>query len=40
VDNSPSKALVVFLGKKLYLHCLILVGSRNGFEYDFTIKLK
>jgi len=30
----------VFLSKKLYSYCLVLVGSRNGFERDFTIKLK
>jgi len=36
------------LSKKLYPYCLVLVGSRNGFERDlhkekiacFTIKLK
>jgi len=29
------------LSKKLYAHCLILVGSRGDiFERDFTIKLK
>jgi len=37
---TPSKATVFFLSKKLYPHCLVLVGSRNGFECDFTIKLK
>jgi len=26
--------------KKLYAHCLVLVGSRNGFERCFKIKLK
>ena len=25
--------------KKLYPYCLVLVGSRNGFERDFTIEL-
>jgi len=25
--------------RKLYPHCLVLVGSRNGFEPDITIKL-
>jgi len=34
------KAPVVPLSKKLYPYCLVLVGSRNGFEHDFTIKLK
>jgi len=28
------------LSKKLYAYCLVLVRSRNGFERDFTIKLK
>ena len=36
----PSKAPVVSLCKKLYPYCLVLVGSRNGFERDFTIELK
>ena len=39
---------VVSLSKKLYSHCLVLVGSRNGFELDlhkqisacFTVELK
>ena len=30
----PSKAPAVSLSKKLYPHCLLLVGSRNGFERD------
>ena len=38
----------VYLGKKLYYNCLVLVGSRSGFERDlhkqknacFTIELK
>jgi len=34
------KALIASLVKKLYPHCFVLVGSRNGFERDFTIKLK
>ena len=46
--RAPSKAPAVSLSKKLYSHCLVLVGSRNGFERDlhkqimacFTIKLK
>ena len=37
---APSKAPFVFLSKKLYPYCLVLVGSRNGFERIFTIKLK
>jgi len=28
------------LNKKLYPYCLVLVGSRNGFECDITIELK
>jgi len=35
-----SKAPSVFLSKKLYPHWWVLVGSRNGFERDFTIELK
>ena len=31
---------VVSLRKKLYPCCIVLVGSRNGFERDFTIKLR
>ena len=46
--RAPSKAPVVSLSKKLYSNCLVLVGSRNGFERDlhkqkmacFTIELK
>ena len=46
--RAPSKAPVVSLSKKLYSHCLVLVGSRNGLERDlhkqiiacFKIKLK
>ena len=32
--------LVGSLSKTLYPYCLVLVGSRNGFERDFTIELK
>jgi len=28
------------LSKKLYPYCLVPVGSRSGFERDFTIELK
>ena len=35
-----AKAPVVSLSKKLYPCCFVLVGSRNGFERDFTIELK
>ena len=38
--RAPLKASVVSLTKKLYPNCLALVGSRNGFERDFTIELK
>ena len=40
IVRTPSKASVVSLSKKLYLRCLILVGSRNGAERDFTIELQ
>ena len=30
--ETPSKAPVVSLSKKLHPHCLVLVGSRNGFK--------
>jgi len=40
VDSSPSKAPVVSFSNKLHLYCLVLVGSRNRFERDFTIKPK
>jgi len=29
-----------FLEQELYPCCLVLVGSRNGFERDITIELK
>jgi len=35
-----SKALIVSLSKKLDPYCLILVGSRNGYEREFTLELK
>ena len=40
--QAPSKAHVVSLSKKLYSNCLVLVGSRNGFEQYLhkQIKLK
>ena len=40
VGSSPIKVPVVSLSKKLDPYCLVLVGSRNGFERDITIKLK
>jgi len=40
VSSRPIKDPVVSLSKKYYTHCLVLVGSRNGFERDFTITLK
>ena len=40
VGSSPIKAPVVFLSKKHYPYCLELVGSRNGFDRDFTFELK
>jgi len=30
-------AHTVIMPLKLYPYCLVLVGSRNGFERDFTI---
>jgi len=30
----PLKALDFSLSKKLYPHCLVLVGSRNGYKLD------
>ena len=38
--RAPSKSPVVSLSKKFYPYCLVLVGSKNGFERDFTIELK
>ena len=32
--GAPSKPPVDSLSKKLYSNCLVLVGSRNGFERD------
>jgi len=40
VDSSFIKLPVVTLSKKFYPYCLVLVGSRNRFERNFTIKLK
>jgi len=39
-ERDLSKAPVVSLSKKLYPYCLVLVGSRNRVELDFTIELK
>ena len=39
VGSSPIKGPVVSLSKKLYPYCVVLVGSRNRFERDFTIEL-
>ena len=30
----------LFPHQRIFPHCLVLVGSRNGFECNFTIKLK
>ena len=38
-DTVMSKALVVSMSKRLYPHCLQLVGSRDGLESDFSIEL-
>jgi len=32
--RAPSRSPVVSLSKKLYSHCLVLVGSRNGLKRD------
>jgi len=40
VGSSPIKDPVVYLSKIRYPYCLVLVGSRNGFERDFTIELQ
>ena len=40
VGSSPIKGPVVSLSKRLYTYCLVLVGSSNGFEREFTIELK
>ena len=40
ITHSSSKALVVSLSKQRYSHCVVLVGSRNGIERDFTIELE
>jgi len=37
---TPSKATVVSLSKKLYLHCLVLVGSRKGYKIDFSMEIE
>ena len=37
--RAPSKAPIVSLSKKLYPYCLVMVGSRNGFERDVIIEL-
>ena len=34
VSSNSIKGPVVSLSKKLYSNCLVLVGSRNGFEPD------
>jgi len=38
-QDSP-KAPVVSLSKQLYFNCLVLVGSRNGFERDLHMQKK
>ena len=39
VEVVGSQAPVVSLSKKRYPYCLVLIGSRNGFESNFTIEL-
>jgi len=40
MGSRPIKDPVVSLSNKLNPYCLVLVGSRNGFESYFTNKLK
>ena len=40
VGSSPMKSPRCFLEQEILPYCLVLVGYRNGFERDFTIKLK
>jgi len=37
---TQSKTPAVSVSKKLNPHCLVLVGSKGGFERDLTTKLK
>ena len=34
------KRNIVIMALLLYGHCLVLIGSKNGFERDFNIELK
>ena len=40
VGSSPIKGPIISLSKKHYPYCLVLVGSSNGLQRDFTIELK
>ena len=40
MGSSSIKGRRRFLEQELYPCCLVLVGSRNGFERDITIELK
>ena len=42
LSNFYSVAIIVrnLVYYALHSHCLVLVGSRNGYEHDFTIKFK
>jgi len=41
VGSSPIKGPGCFLEQERHCpYCLVLVGSMNGFERDFTIELK
>ena len=40
VGSSPINGPRCFLEQKRYPYCLVLFGSMNGFERDFTIELK
>ena len=39
VGSSPNKGLYCFLEQETLPYCLVLVGSSNGFERDFTRKI-
>ena len=40
VGSSPIKGPHSFFEQETLPLCLVLIGSRNGFERDFTIELK
>ena len=40
VGSNPTEGSRCFIEQETYPHWLVLVGSRNGFDRDFTIALK